>query len=92
MHATYTYHRLNAQRDAAAKSRPTPTLDDLVMIEDHGSIVLLTPRRADVRRWLKNHGGDAPWYRRALAVSPRYVQGVLDALTTTFITPLPESR
>lgn len=55
------------------------TMNDLVRVEGHGTIVLVWPQTKDVRRWLEEHT-DGTWFGRALVVEPRYVEDLLIGL------------
>lgn len=78
MHGLSYIRAMNAARAHRAADRPKPTLDDLVSVEDHGSIILLRPRTTAARVWLEDRTEDgAVWYRGALAVEPRYVDPIL---------------
>lgn len=47
-------------------------------VEAHGTIVLVRPQTADVKRWLEeNTAEDALWFGGALVVEPRYVDDLV---------------
>jgi hypothetical protein len=49
--------------------------------EDHGSVWLVRPLTDEAKRWLAdNIGEDAQWFGDALAVEPRFVQGVIEGM------------
>ena len=55
-----------------------------VVVEDHGSVVLVQPLTAQARDWIdENVQDDAMWWSGGLVVEPRYVDdlanGMLDA-------------
>jgi len=52
----------------------------ILAIENHGSVVLLRPLTRLARRWLEEQT-DGTWWGGALVVEPRYVPGLLYALT-----------
>lgn len=82
MHGLSYIRAMNAARAHRAADRPKPTLDDLVSVEDHGSIILLRPRTTAARRWLEDRTEDgAVWYCGALAVGPRFVENVLAGMS-----------
>lgn len=52
-----------------------------IVVEDHGSIVLLRPLTKRTREWLEeNTDPDAQWWGGALVVEPRYVEPILEGL------------
>lgn len=57
-----------------------PTVD--ATVEDHGSIVLLTPRTKECRKWLRdNVDEEAQWFGRSLVVEPRYLDTLITGMT-----------
>lgn len=51
-----------------------------LVIENHGSIVLLRPLTSAGRRWLEeNTSEEAQWWGGALVVEPRYVEPLVTA-------------
>jgi hypothetical protein len=55
-----------------------PAVD--LMVEDHGSIMLVRPISDDGRAWLNETAPeDAQFFGGAMVVEPRYIEGVIDA-------------
>jgi len=53
-----------------------------ITIEDHGSIVLLSPLDAEARDWLDcSTGAEALWFGGRLVVEPRYLDHIVDGFT-----------
>jgi hypothetical protein len=50
-----------------------------VLVEDHGSIVLIRPLRETATVWLVSHT-EGTWFGHALAVEPRYVADLVAGL------------
>jgi hypothetical protein len=48
-------------------------------IEPHGSIVLVRPLTNEAREWLEENT-DGQWWTGALAVEPRYVEGLVEGM------------
>lgn len=64
----------------AATSRHEPAQAQL---ENHGSIWLLRPLDNAAKEWLSETApSDAQFFGDALAIEPRYVDGVVDAFTS----------
>jgi hypothetical protein len=52
-----------------------------VLIEDHGTIVLLRPVSSDAFAWQRNKlASDAQYFGNAAVVEPRYVGEILDGM------------
>ncbi len=61
-------------------------MSDLVIL-DHGSVWLVWPLNIQAADWLQETAPpDAIFFRSALAVEPRYVSGVLEALDADGLT------
>jgi hypothetical protein len=50
-----------------------------ILVENHGSVVLLRPRTPLAAAWIEEHvqSEDWQWIYGALAVEPRFVQAVI---------------
>jgi hypothetical protein len=47
-------------------------------IDDHGSLILLTPRSAGAIEWITdNLGPELPWFAGAVPLEPKYLQSIL---------------
>ena len=70
--------RMIDQRVISEAAR-VPSTPDL-LTENHGSLYLFHPLTENAKDWLKRTApADAQFLGRAMAVEPRYVQGVVDA-------------
>ena len=50
-----------------------------IVIEDHGSLILLRPLNDGADKWLREHTAeDAQWFGGALVVEPRYVSDIVN--------------
>ena len=68
-----------AHADAEAKAAAAHPAD--VMVEPHGSIVLVRPATDAGEAWLReNVQEDAQWWGAALVVEPRYLDNLLDGI------------
>ena len=56
--------------------------DTDVKVEDHGSVILLTPLTAEAREWFEQniHSEGWQWFGGSLAAEPRYVADVVEGL------------
>jgi hypothetical protein len=62
-----------------------PDID--IRVEDHGSIVLLNPTTEIGQQWLDdNIDPEALWWGRKLAVEPRYVEVIVQAMISDGLT------
>lgn len=53
-----------------------------VLVQDHGSIILVQPETKVALCWLLNHTQhDAQWFGGALAVEPRYLSDLLTGMS-----------
>lgn len=60
---------------------------------NHGSLWLCQPKSDEARRHLEEHvDAEAQWWAGALAVEPRYVQGLVEALRTEGFTCTREGK
>jgi hypothetical protein len=48
-------------------------------LENHGSVWLVRPLNGEAQEWLEEHT-DGMWFGNALAVEPRYVDGLVFGL------------
>jgi len=51
----------------------------MIIIEERGSIVLFRPKDDETREWLEDHTAGM-WFGGALAVEPRYAEGLAQGL------------
>ena len=64
--------------EGAAQAALDLARNDLV-VQDHGSIVLLRAQTAAGRDWIAEHiPSDAQWWSGAVVVEPRYIGAIID--------------
>jgi hypothetical protein len=52
-----------------------------VIVERHGSIIMIQPMTGEARQWLTQMtGDDAIWYAGALAVDIRFAEPLIEAM------------
>lgn len=52
-----------------------------VIVENHGSLVLIRPMHSEAMTWLETHTPeDAQWFGGALVVEPRYVNDIINGM------------
>ena len=56
-----------------------PTMSDY-RVENHLSVVLVTPISQDAKNWIEDNVPGAQWYLHSLVVEPRYVGDLLGGM------------
>jgi hypothetical protein len=51
-----------------------------ILVQDHGSIILVIPQNQDVKDWFKDHVAEMQTLGPAVAVEPRFILTLLDGL------------
>jgi hypothetical protein len=51
-----------------------------ILVQDHGSIILVIPQNQDVKDWFKDHVAEMQTLGPAVAVEPRFLSTLLDGL------------
>ena len=57
------------------------------IVQDHGSIVILTPQTPEARGWVNEHlPDDAQWFGRGVVIERRYFEPIYDGITADGLT------
>lgn len=56
-------------------------------VQDHGSIVILTPQTPEAQGWADEHlPYDGRWFRNGFAIERRYFEPIYDGITADGLT------
>lgn len=57
------------------------------ILQDHGSLVVLTPQTPEARGWVDEHlPDDAQCFARGVVIEPRYFEPIADGITADGLT------
>ena len=71
-------HRENLETDMKYSIQSTTLAD--VIVQGHGSIILLWPQNPEARDWLYEHCDVQQVWGEGIAVEPRYVSPIIEGL------------
>jgi hypothetical protein len=68
-----------AARNARERAERSLAAADAIL-DDHGTVWLLTPQTDPAREWLDEHVSDAQWFGPAIGVAHRMVENLADGM------------